>query len=651
MALLPITANRTSTPLSTLRLLQQLNADQIGLQRNYDQLSTGRRVLSLADDPAAAGRAISLTRDIARSDQILRNAEATETYYNAADSALDSISSAMILARATAVEAAQTIVSPDERVSFETTIQEAINSVFSSANTVYRDHQLLGGILGDGQPYRREGNEIVFTGDAAIGQTELGAGQRSSLNVNGNEALGAGSVFVRGGQIGASVDRSTRLVDLRAGQGVRPGILRISGGGNFQDVDLRGAFTIGDVVDVLSAVEVEGRRLAASVLPDGIRIEYADGLAGTLAIDDQVGGQTAEQLSILNPAGTQPPPIEGDRLTPRITTNTAIDDLAGGAGLDLTGGIRIAQGDKTFDVNFDNAQTIGDVVIAINRSDADVHAELDQAGGRLVIRSLRFGVDYSIGENGGDAAANLRIRTADGSTALSSLNKQRGVRLNNGGDDVQIIRPDGQVLNLNLDDAETIDDVITLIRDHPNNQDTARLLVDLNEFGNGLQLRAPPGADPLTVRSLGISNAATQLGWIAADQTEATGGIVGPVDTIIGADFAPRDAGGAFDTLLRLQRATGEGDLPEIERLQAKLDDDHDLAVRTRGRVGVWNRNLNDLRDTTEDRRIALESSRSEELDADLASVISEISQRQLALEASMRLIGQTANFTVLNYL
>lgn len=651
MAILPVSTGRTSTPLATQRLLQQLGSDQIGLQRNFDQLSTGRRVLSLADDPAAAGRAISLTRDIAESDQQIRNANATETYYNVTDTALESVNTALINARATAVEAAQTIVSPAERLAFEASIQESINSVFNAGNTSFRDHQVLGGILGDGNPYRFDGGEIVYSGDAAIGSTNIGGGSRSSINLNGNAALGSGAVILEGEPIGASVDRSTRLVDLRGGQGVDPGVIQVSAGTNFQNVDLTNAFTIGDVVDILSDVEIDGRQLTASVLDDGIRIEYTDGLAGTLAIDDQVGGQTAAQLSILNPSGLTAPPIIGDGLTPRITTNTQIDDLAGGAGVDLTGGIRIEQGSEIFEVNFDDAQTIGEVIIAINRSGADVRASLNESEGRIVINSLRFGVDYSIGENGGDAATNLGIRSADEQTRIEDLGRGRGFRLNAGSEDLVITRPDGRELSLNLDDVETINDVINAIRNHPQNQDTSRVLVGLNEIGNGVQLRAPPGAQPLSIRQVGLSDAGIQLGLIPPGQSEVTGGVVGAVDTIVGSDYVPRDAGGALDTLLRLQSAVGTGDIAEIERLQAVLDQDLSRASEARGRVGVWTRNLVELRETAEDRRVSLEASRSEELDADLASVISEISQRQLALEASRRLIGQTATLTVLNFL
>jgi flagellar hook-associated protein 3 FlgL len=291
------------------------------------------------------------------------------------------------------------------------------------------------------------------------------------------------------------------------------------------------------------------------------------------------------------------------------------------------------------------------VLIAINRSGADVHAELNEAEGRIRLRSLRSGVDYSVGENGGDAARQLGIRSATELTPLSDLGRGRGIVLNPAGADLIIRRPDGVALDLELEGAETIDDVIQLIRNHPLNQDTLRVLVDLNDVGNGLQIKSPPGANPLSIEQIGLSDAGVRLGLIPLGSTTATGGIVGPVDTIIGADYVPRDAGGALDTLLRMRAAVVKGDVPEIERLQAKLDEDLDRASRARGRVGVWSKNLQQLKAVSEDSVVQLRSQLSDEIDADLATVISELSQRQLALEASMRVIGQTAQLTVLNFL
>ncbi|MCG8649888.1 MAG: hypothetical protein MI861_08645 [Pirellulales bacterium] len=319
--------------------------------------------------------------------------------------------------------------------------------------------------------------------------------------------------------------------------------------------------------------------------------------------------------------------------------------------MNLSDGIQIQQGSEVFTIDLASAETLGDVLIAINRSGADVRAELNEAEGRIRLRSLRSGVDYSIGENGGNAARSLGIRSATEQTRIVDLGKGRGVTLNPSADDLVITRPDGVVLSLDLNGAETVQDVIDLIRNHPLNQDTRRVLVDLNDFGNGLQLEAPPDTQSLTVRQIGISDAGLRLGLIPEGTNEVTGSVTGSVDSVVGVDFSPRDAGGALDTLLRLQDAVLSGDIPEIERLQARLDEDLDRASQTRGRVGVWTRNLDQLRDASEEKVIRLEAQLSDALDADLATVISDLSQRQLSLEASLRVIGQTTQLTVLNFL
>ncbi len=648
---LPISATRTSTPLSTQRLLFQLNSDQIALQQKFDQLSTGRRVLRLSDDPVAANRAISLHQGIDLGEQLLRNANSTTNFYQATDSALAQVDNALIAARGAALEGAQTVISEDERAALAGTIRETINSVFSAGNSLYRDHQLLGGFLESGVAYEYDNQDIVFTGTNATGRTELGAGGPSKINVTGNEGLGTNAIFIEGDSLNTSINADSRLVDLRQGEGVTPGKLRFSGGSNWVDLDLTPSATIGDVVDLVNTVEIDGRPLNASLTNDGIRIEYADGLSGTLAIQDAVGSKMAKELAISNPDGIQAPPIIGDFLTPRVTTSTKITDLDNGAGLDLSAGIQLLQGDKTFVIELGDAETVGDVLIAINRSGGDVHAELNEAEGRIQLRARRSGVDYSVGENGGDAARSLGIRTATELTKLSDLGRGQGMSLNIDGPDLIITRPDGTELPLDLNGLESVTDVIQLIANHPQNQDTLQVLVDLNDFGNGLQLKAPPGAAQLSIRQVGISDAGLRLGLVAPGTNDATGSIVGPVDTIVGTDFAPRDAGGVLDTLLRLERAIGEGEIPEIARLQLKLDDDFDRASRSRGRIGVLSNNLQQLQASTENKVIQLRGQLSQEVDADLATVISELTQRQTALDASMRLMGQTSKMTILNFL
>ena len=312
MPLLPVSTTRTSTPLTNQRLLFQLNNDQLALQRQYDQLSTGQRVLRLSDDPAAAGRAIALQRGIDRSEQLVRNTNSTANFYQGADTALERVDNALIQARATAVEGAQSVISDDERVALATSIQESIDTVFAAGNTMFRDHQLLGGFLSTESAFQYDGNDIVFHGSDAVAQTKVGAGVPTAINVNATESIGAFATFLEGDPLNATLDANSRLVDLRGGLGVTAGSIKMSGGGNFVEVDLSSAATIGDVASLISEVELDGRPIAASLTDDGIRVEYLDGLSGTLAIANSVGSTTATELAIANPTGLVAPPIIGD---------------------------------------------------------------------------------------------------------------------------------------------------------------------------------------------------------------------------------------------------------------------------------------------------------------------------------------------------
>ncbi|MFG0291003.1 MAG: flagellar hook protein [Rhodopirellula sp. JB044] len=651
MALLPVTTNRVSTPLTNQRLLYQLNNDQLAIQRQYDQLSTGRRVLRMSDDPAAASRAIGYQRSISYSEQLIRNANLTEAFYQSTDVVLNRVDNALIEARGVAVEAAQSVLSEDQREALAMTIRQNMEAVVSAGNGMFNDHQLLGGVLENESALQYVNDTVLFSGTSAIGQTKVGDGSPETFTVTGATAIGVGGTFQTGDALNAAVDEDTRLVDLRQGIGVSPGIITLSDGDNHVELDLQNAATIGDVVDVLRTVELGGRPLGISLGSDSISIQYADSLPGTLAVIDAEGSTLAQDLGISNPLGYRSPPIVGDRLSPRVTSSTKISDLGDGAGLDLTNGIVVQRGNESFTIDFDGAETIGDVLIAINRSDAGVHATLDEIEGHIDLSGLYSGVDYSIGENGGIAATELGIRTADAETLLSDLARGRGVSLNPNGADVVITRPDGVELELELEGAETIQDVMDLIVNHPNNQDTLRVRVSLNSVGNGLELTAPTGAGPIRVTQPGVSDAGVYLGWIEEGQSEATSQVNVGASTLTGQDYRPREAGGAVDTLLRLEKAVREGDIPEISRLQTQLDSDLDISSRTRGRVGVWTQSLAETKAAMEDENVLLQAQMSDELDADLASVISELGARQAALEASMRFIGQTSNLTVLNYL
>ena len=111
MTVFPAPGTRISVPLQTQGLVRQLSADQTTIQSYYDQLSTGRRIQRLGDDPTAASRAIGLQSSIRYGEQLVRNANEATAFYAATDDTLARIDNALIDARGAAVQAAQNVLS------------------------------------------------------------------------------------------------------------------------------------------------------------------------------------------------------------------------------------------------------------------------------------------------------------------------------------------------------------------------------------------------------------------------------------------------------------------------------------------------------------------------------------------------------------
>ena len=70
-----------------------------------------------------------------------------------------------------------------------------------------------------------------------------------------------------------------------------------------------------------------------------------------------------------------------------------------------------------------------------------------------------------------------------------------------------------------------------------------------------------------------------------------------------------------------------------------------------RADLGARTLSLDTIHSRLQDEDVQLRQTLSEEIDADLAEVISELANKQAAVEASLRLIGQTAQLSLLDFL
>ena len=116
-------------------------------------------------------------------------------------------------------------------------------------------------------------------------------------------------------------------------------------------------------------------------------------------------------------------------------------------------------------------------------------------------------------------------------------------------------------------------------------------------------------------------------------------------------DVNPFEVQSVFNTLLKLRTALNESDLAEIERLVNAIDTDFRRVNFSRAEIGARQNALDSLRVGLEDEDVELRRTLSLEIDVDLVEAISDLMSRQSAFEASLRLIGQTLQLNLLQYL
>jgi flagellar hook-associated protein 3 FlgL len=651
----PVSGNRSTNLLSQTRLIQQLNNDQIALQKLQNQISTGRRIALPSEDASAAQRGQTIQRLLEQKAQAKVNTQAAQSYLDATDVALSNVAKMLTEVRSAAVAASSDTASDTMRQAAKEQVNQAINQLLNTANQQFRGRYLFAGSRSGSTPFTSTAAGILYNGNEGSLDSFVDTELAYATNAAGSDVFGAFS-----SQVNGSVDLNPALTDdtpisaLNAGAGLSLGSIQIGDGTNKSIIDLSSAATIGDVVRLIEANPPAGRTLTVSRTTNGLNIAIDVGGGGNLTIRDVSGGTTATDLEIATPAiGVGVNPVVGGDLNPGIRLTTRLADLQPGGPLDLTSGLRIQNGGTTYTIDTSTAQTVEELLNVINGSGAGVLAQIAPSGDRLIVRSLLSGADFSIGENGGSTATQLGLRSFSASTSLSELNYGNGVNAI-AGPDFTIHRKDGTDLAIDVSSATTIGDVIDLINNDAANQDLAtQVIARLSTLGNGIELFDGNiiGTDTLSITAAFGSNAAIELGLIPSGSSTATAtaGVSG--DTLTGTDTNPQEVSGLFNSLIRVRDALDNFNREELSRALALLDEDFDRVTFARGDIGARNQAIDTIQTQIEDQVNQLKASLSDDIETDLPEAISNLTAKQAALQASLQLAAQVFQTSLLNYL
>ncbi len=208
---------RVSSNLLRTVFLNALADAQQRFAKTQTQVSTGQRVNSPADDPAAAARIAQLNATLSRLDQFKTNADFARNQLGLEENALGSVIDNLQKIRELTVQANNAPLSDSDRAAIASELRERLEALRSVANTTDVDgRHLFAGYNEAAVPFTvGPGGNVVYNGDQGqrtvqVSETRFVALNDSGADVfqriptgNGTFTLTAGAANTGNGVLGA----------------------------------------------------------------------------------------------------------------------------------------------------------------------------------------------------------------------------------------------------------------------------------------------------------------------------------------------------------------------------------------------------------------------------------------------------------------
>lgn len=173
---------------SSISAMQQQNAKLLQVQQ---QISTGRRILTPADDPIGAAQALQVTQSQSTNAQYSTNAGAASDSLTLEESTLGSITSLLQDVRVLAVNAGNGTLSSSDRAILATDLSGRYQQLLGLANTVDGSGQyLFSGYQGGVRPFTESAPGTVnYNGDQGQRLIQISASQQLAVSDAGSDVF------------------------------------------------------------------------------------------------------------------------------------------------------------------------------------------------------------------------------------------------------------------------------------------------------------------------------------------------------------------------------------------------------------------------------------------------------------------------------
>jgi flagellar hook-associated protein 3 FlgL len=167
--------------------VSQLSTLQSNLLKTQQQLSTGRRVLTPADDPVASARALEVTQSQEVNTQFATNRRNADGSLSQVDLALSSVSDLLDDVKDTILYAGNPALSAANREALAVDLEGRLQDLLGLANTAdATGGYLFSGFKTNTQPFAQTATGATYYGDQGVRELRVGSGRQLPISASGS---------------------------------------------------------------------------------------------------------------------------------------------------------------------------------------------------------------------------------------------------------------------------------------------------------------------------------------------------------------------------------------------------------------------------------------------------------------------------------
>lgn len=176
---------------SGITQIGNLQSEQSKLQQ---QIATGKRLASAADDPVAAAQALSISSAQGLNQKYADSRQTAQAKLNTIESNLTAVTNLMVAAQSTLVGAGNGSYSDQERAFIATELSGSLDALVALGNTKDTNgNYLYGGYKTDTAPFVANASGATYVGDNNQQLIQVDTQRQMAVSVTGSSAFKGGS--------------------------------------------------------------------------------------------------------------------------------------------------------------------------------------------------------------------------------------------------------------------------------------------------------------------------------------------------------------------------------------------------------------------------------------------------------------------------